>query len=657
MCGICGIAAPRNLNRRVDEARLVRMRDVLVHRGPDDAGLYIQGPVGLAHSRLSIVDLSAGHQPMSNEDGTVHIVFNGEIYNHSELRPGLQERGHTYRTASDTETILHLYEEYGPGAVEQLRGMFAFAIWDETKQRLVLARDRVGIKPLYYTVTGDGAIYFASEIKSLIGAGLVKPELNYEALSSYAANRATFGEETLFAGVKRLLPGHTLCWEDGRIEITQYWDLSFAKSTEQLSDSDYVERFTELFHESVRLRLMADVPLGMFLSGGIDSSAIASVMSELVDDPIKTFSVAFAERGANELEYARLVARAFRTDHHEVVVSAEQFFDALPSLVYQEDEPIAHASSVALYFVSLLAADHVKVVLTGEGSDELLAGYYRYGKTILNVALGNKYRSLVPGAVRRRVADTIQGLNGRSLAGRKLSRTFLCLDPSIGEIYFDNFSVFSRKRQEQLFTARTRRRMADLAPYREQLRCMDDSDAESLLDRMLAGDMKTYLHELLMKQDQMSMAASIESRVPFLDHKLVEFAAALPERMKLRGLQTKYILRRAMKGWLPKEILTRSKMGFPVPVGQWLRGRFDTILDEYVLSERAVERGIFEPGYVREVVNRHKAGEDHAERLWMLINFEIWQRRFFDGEEARLSETRPGVGRFSSAQSASASGW
>lgn len=657
MCGICGIAAPKNLNRRVDEARLIRMRAALVHRGPDDAGLYIKGSVGLAHNRLSIVDLSAGHQPMSNEDGTVHIVFNGEIYNHRELRPDLEERGHTYRTESDTETILHLYEEYGPRCVEQLRGMFAFGIWDEANQRLLLARDRLGVKPLYYTVTGDGAIYFASEIKALIEAGLVKPDLNYEALSSYAANRATFGEETLFAGVKRLLPGHTLCWDDGRIEITQYWDLSFTKPAEPLSESEYVEQFTELFRESVRLRLMADVPLGMFLSGGIDSSAIASVMSEMVDDPIKTFSVAFAERGANELEYARLVARAFRTDHHEVVVSPEQFFDALPSLIYQEDEPIAHASSVALYFVSRLAADHVKVVLTGEGSDEMLAGYYRYRKTILNIALGGRYQSLVPRPVRRKVAETIQRLSARSLAGRKLSRTFLCLEPNVSEIYFDNFSVFSRKLQKRLFTAEASSRLGELAPYREQLKCMEDSDAESMLDRMLAGDLKTYLHELLMKQDQMSMAASIESRVPFLDHKLVEFAAALPERMKLRGLQTKYILRRAMKGRLPKQILTRAKMGFPVPVGQWLRGRFESILDEYVLSGRAVERDIFDPNYVREIVKRHKGGEDHSERLWMLINFEIWQRRFFDGEEARLSETRPSLGQFSSLQAASAAGW
>ncbi|HKY04460.1 MAG TPA: asparagine synthase (glutamine-hydrolyzing), partial [Blastocatellia bacterium] len=508
-----------------------------------------------------------------------------------------------------------------------------------------------------YAVTGDGSIYFASEIKAMIEAGLVKPELNYEALSSYAANRATFGEETLFAGVKRLLPGHTLCWEGGKIEIAQYWDLSFAKSSEPLSDSGYVEQFTELFRESVRLRLMSDVPLGMFLSGGIDSSAIASVMSGMVDDPIKTFSVAFAERGANELEYARLVAQAFRTDHHEVVVSAEQFFDALPSLVYQEDEPIAHASSVALFFVSRLAADHVKVVLTGEGSDELLAGYYRYRKTILNIAVGSKYRSLVPRPIRRRVAGAIQGLGVRSLAGRKLSRTFLCLEPDVQEIYFDNFSVFSRKQQERLFTAETRRRMGNAAPYREPLRCIEGSDAESLLDRMLAGDLKTYLHELLMKQDQMSMAASIESRVPFLDHKLVEFAAALPETMKLRGLQTKYILRRAMKDRLPKEILSRAKMGFPVPVGQWLRGRFDSVLDEYVLSERAAEREIFDPDYVREIVNRHKAGEDHAERLWMLINFEIWQRRFFDREEARPSDAESSLGKFSSPQAASAAGW
>ncbi len=634
MCGICGFAVPTNSSHSIDESVLIRMRDTLVHRGPDDAGLFMDSQAGLGHRRLSIVDLGGGHQPMPNEDRTIWISYNGEVYNHRDLRPGLEQRGHIYRSACDTETIIHLYEEHGAGAVEHLRGMFAFAIWDSSRRRLLLARDRLGIKPLYYAIKPDGDIYFASEIKAIIECGAISTELNYAALADYAANRSTSGEETLFRHVKRLLPGHTLTWQDGRVEIKRYWDVSFAKSDQPLGEAPYVERFKELFYESVRLRLMADVPLGMFLSGGIDSSAIAAAMSEMVSEPIKTFSVAFAEREANELLYARAVSQAFATRHYEIIVSPTQFFDALPKLVYQEDEPIAHPSSVPLYFVSELAAEHVKVVLTGEGSDEMLGGYDKYRRTVFNVALGRAYNCGVPAAIRGKIKKAVDNMKGTSGVRRKLSRTFLCLEPGIEDIYFDNFSVFSRSMQQRLFTARTRERMGTQNPYRSELDHMGQCDSEALLDQLLAVDLKTYLHELLMKQDQMSMAASIESRVPFLDHKLVEFAAALPVSMKLRGITTKYILRRATEGVLPNEIVTRKKMGFPVPIGRWLRGAFSHIVDEYVLSERARAREIFDGEFVGELAARHRAGEDHSERLWALINFEIWQRRFFDSEPA-----------------------
>ena len=632
MCGICGIAVPEELSRGVDQSQLIRMLDTLTHRGPDDAGIFLDKTVGLGHRRLSIVDLGGGHQPMSNEDERIWITYNGEVYNHSDLRDTIEARGHVYKTASDTETIIHAYEEYGPRSVEHLRGMFAYAIWDGVRRKLVLARDRLGIKPLYYLLQDDGTIYFASEIKALVECRAVASELNYNALADYAANRYTSGEETLFRGVKRLLPGHTLVWSNGRIEIERYWDVSFAKSDERLSEEKYVEQFSELFRESVRLRLMADVPLGMFLSGGIDSSAIVSAMSEMVAEPIKTFSVAFAEREANELEYARMVSRAFQTDHYEIVVSPEEFFDSLPALVYQEDEPVAHPSSIPLYFVSKLASSHVKVVLTGEGSDELLAGYDKYRKTVYNLALGRAYHNAAPQFLKRAIRSAIERMDGSSVTRQKLSRTFLCISPDIENIYFDNFSVFSRAMQQQLFTTETRERMRGVNPYSASINHIGASDAEAMIDQLLAADMKTYLHELLMKQDQMSMAASIESRVPFLDHKLVEFAAQLPVNMKLRGLTTKYILRRAMRDRLPEAILSRKKMGFPVPIGAWLRGKFSHVVDEYVLSRRAQERGIFNPAFVRHLVARHAAGENHAERLWALVNFEIWQRRFMDGE-------------------------
>jgi asparagine synthase (glutamine-hydrolysing) len=610
------------------------MRDVLTHRGPDDAGIFADARVGLGHRRLSIVDVASGRQPMTNEDGSLQIIFNGEIYNHADYRASLEARGHVYHTHCDTETILHLYEEYGHQCVEHLRGMFAFAIWDQPKRELFIARDRLGVKPLYYAQTNDGSLYFASEIKALFETGAIKPEMNYRALPDYLANHAPSGEETLFSGIKRLLPGHSLLLRDGTLEIERYWNLSFQKNeSASRSDADYVAEWSELFRESVRLRLMSDVPLGMFLSGGIDSSAIAAVMSGMVAEPIKTFSVAFAEREANELEFARLVAQTFKTNHHEVVVSPEQFFSALPKLVWHEDEPIAHPSSVALYFVSQLAAQHVKVVLTGEGSDELLAGYGRYRKTVLNAKLGAQYQQVVPAAVRQFIRKQINSLPSSSRTRQKLLRTFLTLSPDLESIYFDNFAVFPRAMQSGLLKAEARERLGVSAdPYLVIRDVLAETDAASLLDRLLDVDLKIYLHELLMKQDQMSMAASIESRVPFLDHKLVEFSAALPERMKLRGATTKYILRESMKDLLPKEILSRPKMGFPVPVGAWFRGAFRGVVDEYLLSERATSRGIFEPSFVRSLVQRHQEGEDHSERLWSLVNFEIWQRQFFDND-------------------------
>src|SRR6185436_2913351 len=518
MCGINGIAVSSKSSDTIDRAQLERMRDVITHRGPDDEGLFIDANVGLGHRRLSIVDVAAGHQPMTNEDGSLQITYNGEIYNHTDFRAELEAKGHVYQTHCDTETILHLYEEHGERCVDYLRGMFAFAIWDKRRKELFIARDRLGVKPLYYVHTEDGSIYFGSEIKTLLQAGAVKPEINYHALPDYLANHSPSGEETLFRGVKRLLPGHTLVWSDGKVRVRRYWDVSFAEHEEGRVDKDYIAEWYELFRTSVRLRLMADVPLGMFLSGGIDSSAIAAVMSRLVDEPIKTFSVAFAEREANELEYARLVANTFKTNHHEIVVSPEDFFAALPKLVWHEDEPLAHPSSVALYFVSLLASQHVKVVLTGEGSDELLAGYGRYRKTILNLSLGKHYWNLTPNLVRGAVSSGIKGLP-TSRMRQKLLRSFLGVAPDIESIYFDNFAVFPLAMQADLLSNEAVEQIGRIDPYAGVRTALAETDAQSLLDRLLYTDIKTYLHELLMKQDQMSMATSVESRVPFLDHK------------------------------------------------------------------------------------------------------------------------------------------
>ena len=639
MCGINGIAFSKASGRRIDPVLLERMRDVLCHRGPDDEGVFLSDAVGLGHRRLSIIDVSRGHQPMTNEDATLQIVYNGEIYNHADYRQSLEARGHVYQTYCDTETILHLYEEHGSACVDYLRGMFAFAIWDQRKKELFIARDRLGVKPLYYVHTDDGSLYFGSEIKALLEARAVKPEINYAVLSDYLANHAPSGEETLFVGVKRLLPGHVMTWRDGDVSIRRYWDVDFSKDDEVRDDKTYIEQWSELFRESVRLRLMADVPLGMFLSGGIDSSAIAAVMSGMVSEPIKTFSVAFREREANELEYARLVADAYKTNHHEIVVTPEQFFAALPRLVWHEDEPLAHPSSVALYFVSKLASEHVKVVLTGEGSDELLAGYGRYRRTIWNLAWGRQYNKLTPTIARDTIRKQIERMPQGGRMRQKLMRPFLVHSPELESIYFDNFAVFPSPMQQHMFTRETHDRIHSIDPYVELRRLLERTKDLSLLDGLLYADIKTYLHELLMKQDQMSMATSVESRVPFLDHKLVEFTAKMPDTMKLRGGTTKYVLRESMKGILPEKILSRRKMGFPVPIGSWFRGPFKSVIDEYVLGERALSRGIFAPDFVRKLVSLHQAGEDHSERLWSLLNFELWLRRFFDSDNPQITQT------------------
>ncbi|MBX7171207.1 MAG: asparagine synthase (glutamine-hydrolyzing) [Pyrinomonadaceae bacterium] len=626
MCGINGIVYSTRSGKQVDELILTKMRDVIYHRGPDGAGNFVEGQIGLGHRRLSIVDVSHGGQPMFNEDKSLVIIYNGEVYNHADYREELEAKGHIYQTHCDTETILHLYEEYGENCVEKLRGMFAFAIWDRKNKTLFVARDRLGVKPLYYLHDEQGNLFFGSEIKTIFEASAVRAEINYNALPDQFANHGTSKDETLFNGVKRLLPGHTLTWKDGKLEIRKFWEINY-EPKHVGTDAEFIEEWRDLFKHSVKLRLMADVPLGMFLSGGIDSSAIAAMMSTMVDEPIKTFSVGFKEREANEFEYARIIAKKYQTDHHEITITPAQFFEALPKLIWHEDEPIGFIASVPLYFVSKLAQKHVKVVLTGEGSDEIMAGYGRYQKALQLLSYGEKYESLTPKFLRSAIKA------GANAVGGKLTRTFLTRESDIESLFFDNFSIFGKTMQEKLFSAETKARIGEKNPYIYQREWLENTEAKEILDKLLFVDSKTYLHELLMKQDQMSMAASIESRVPFLDHKLVEFTAQMPTEMKIRGKTTKFLLKEAMKGILPDEILYRQKMGFPVPVGNWFRNEFKHIIDEYVLSDRSLSRGIFNDDLLNEIVAKHNAGENHDERLWHLVNFEIWQRQFIDGEE------------------------
>ncbi|HWK12206.1 MAG TPA: asparagine synthase (glutamine-hydrolyzing) [Vicinamibacterales bacterium] len=631
MCGIAGIVAADRL--RADEAaRLPRMRDVITHRGPDDAGLHADACAALAHRRLSIVDLTAGHQPLANEDGNIWIVFNGEIYNHASLRPELEAAGHRYRTRSDTETIVHAYEQWGDGCVERFRGMFALAVWDAPRRRLLLARDRLGIKPLYWTLAGSRLI-FGSEIKAILESGLVTAAPNEDAIPELLSTRYLSGAETLFRGIQRLLPGHTLVFENGAVTTRQWWDIPVGASDRgaALPDDEAVAEFRHRLEEAVRTRLMADVPLGMFLSGGLDSSAIAALMARMIDRPLQTFSVAFEDRAFSELEYSRQVARAIGADAHEIVIGPDDFFSALPRLVWHEDEPIGHPSSVPLYFVSRLAHEHVKFVLTGEGSDELLAGYGKYPRALANWRGGAAW-SLAPEPFRTFVANRIvPRLPGR--IGRYAARSFLAMPRTPEAMFFDNFAAIGLRRQAALLQPGLAAHATVDAAYGASRACFEAPNGHStVLDRLLYTDLKTYLVELLMKQDQMSMAASIESRVPFLDHPLVEFAAGLPPRMKLRGFTTKWILREAVKSILPAAILDRPKMGFPVPFGLWARTTHTAILRDVLLDRRTRERGITDARAVAALIDAHAAGATNgSDALWSLLNLELWYRTFIDG--------------------------
>jgi asparagine synthase (glutamine-hydrolysing) len=643
MCGIAGIVTVDGLPGDTHD-RAIRMRDVMSHRGPDDAGIHEDSHAVLTHRRLSIVDLSTGQQPLSNEDGTVWVSFNGEIYNHQQIRRDLEARGHRYRSRSDTETIVHAYEEWGDACVQRFRGMFAFAIWDAPRRRLLLVRDRLGIKPVYWACVG-GALVFGSEIKAILASDLIAPEANERVLPEVLSTRYTAGSDTLFRGVKKLLPGHCLVFERGTISVSQYWDVPVGDGTTggrphgrvAANRGDVVAEFRSRLEESVRLRLMSDVPLGMFLSGGIDSSAIAAIMARQIDRPLQTFSVAFKDRAYNELTYAREVAQAVGAQSHEIVIDDGDFFGALPKLVWHEDEPIAHTSSVPLFFVSKLARQHVTVVLTGEGSDELLAGYGKYPRIAWNWRAGSVYERVVPRRVRHAVGGIATELLPAAL-GRYVRRSFLAMDRSPEAMYLDNFAAIRIADQQRLLAPGLRDHATAADAYGASIAYFDAPGAgASLLDRLLYADVKTYLVELLMKQDQMSMAASIESRVPFLDHELVSYAAQLPDAWKLRGWTTKRVLREAMVGLLPESILNRPKMGFPVPFAEWARGAWNTVLRDVLLDRRSRERGIIDPAAVDALLHDHATGRTRgADRLWSLFNLELWYRTFIDKQGVQV---------------------
>jgi asparagine synthase (glutamine-hydrolysing) len=620
MCGICGVynfatGAP------ADRAALKRAADAMSHRGPDDEGFHLDGNIGLGNRRLSIIDLPGGHQPISNEDGTVWITFNGEIYNYRELRPGLEARGHRFRTSSDTETIVHLYEEYGPACLNHLRGMFAFALWDSREKRLFFARDRLGIKPAYYRLE-PGRLVFASELRALRELAGQPLEIEPQAVYDFFGFRYIPAPHTFYRGVEKLLPGHYLLVDARGVRVVPYWDVPPEEEAAR-SAAEYADEVVAHLRESVRLHLIADVPLGAFLSGGTDSSAVVAFMAELGARPLRTFSVGFEEHGYSELPHARRVAERFSTEHRELLLRPQDMAEDLARLIAFRDEPVAEPTDVALYRISRLASESVKVVLAGEGGDELFAGYPKYAADRLAGLISALPQEVTRAIARwlpyrqRRVKLALQTLSIRDEAER--SATW--------------FASFSREERESLFS-RDFLRQVDVAHpariFEQQLERVRD---RSPLKRMLYADLKIWLPDnLLLRGDQMTMAASVEERIPFLDHKLVELAARLPSRLLTRGFRTKALLRRALGPYLPPETLRRRKVGFAVPIGAWFRGSLKSLVADLVLSPEAKARGYFNPEAMERLVRRHFDGvRDRQKQLWALVNFELWCRSRVEG--------------------------
>jgi asparagine synthase (glutamine-hydrolysing) len=614
------------------------MLDRIRHRGPDDSGVFCDQNAFLGHRRLSIVDVTGGHQPMTNETGSIWITYNGEVFNHQDLRPALIEAGHQYVSRCDTETILHAYEEYGPDCVSHFRGMFAFAIWDGSKRRLFCARDRLGIKPLYYY--WDGKLFaFASEIKALLEHPAISAEFDESVIGEYLGFGYISDDRTFFRGIRKLMPGHhlQLDFRAGTREpvIERYWEVPEpGENRGQVacaSEQDWIRETRRRLEETVRMRLMSDVPLGMFLSGGIDSAAIAALIKRNADGPVKTFSVGYREAQFSELSLAQETARTIGTDHHEVTIGMEEFFDALPQMVWHEDEPIAWPSSVSLFFVSKLAATEVKVVLTGEGSDELFGGYERYRWNLLNQKYAGMYR-VIPGPLRAWIRNTVATNNLLSASvRRKLGHTFVGRDNSLESLFLDNFyCAFSQPDQERLLQC------GDGPVYRNYMSRWNSRPSASPLARMLYSDQKTYLVELLMKQDQMSMACSIESRVPFLDHQFVEFATSIPDKLKIRGATQKYVLKRAVEDLLPPEIIYRKKMGFPTPLRAWLMDQRAEPLLAALRSRDGLLANYVDQAELDRIITQHRSGMiDATDRLWRLLNLQIWGDVFLTGKAER----------------------
>ena len=625
---MCGIAGKFNFDpqRPIDRERLAAMTTVIAHRGPDADGFYVGDGIGLGHRRLSIIDLSTGDQPLMNEDHTIWVVFNGEIYNFAEIRVELEAHGHRFRTHSDTEVIVHAYEQWGDAAVDRFRGMFAFALWDEPKRRLLLVRDRLGVKPLYYSATPRG-VTFGSEIKALLEDPDVPRGWSAEALDAYLTLSYVPAPQTIYRGIWKLPAAHLLVAERGRVTVRRYWDLPFTGDGDPARESEYLEELDALVTEAVRLRLVSDVPLGAFLSGGIDSSAVVASMAETCGpDRVITTSVGFDEHAFNELEYARTVARHLGVTQHEKVVRPD-IVDLLPKLAWHLDEPFADSSAVPTYYVSKAAREHVTVALSGDGGDELWAGYTRHRVEQWELT-AREWLGPTGAAVAGRMAERLPlGVKGaRSLRHLALPAAAACARKHA-------YGLFENDVRGSLYSPEFANEVRDADPFIGFRLAYDGCGSRDPLDRALYVDVKTYLvDDIMTKVDKMSMAVSLESREPLLDHKLLEFAARVPSSLKLKNGQGKYLLRRLLERRVPKSIVDRPKQGFAAPIGAWLRGPLAPMADALLRDGRLRDRGVFDDRAVAALWTEHRDGrKDHCHRLWSLVMLELWFRQFVDG--------------------------
>jgi len=627
VCGICGKVG-LTPESKVDATTVDRMTRTLAHRGPDDMGLYASDIAVLGHTRLSIIDLSSGKQPICNETRTVWIVFNGEIYNFKELRKELIAHGHIFSTNTDTEVIVHLYEQFGEAAIPKLRGMFAFALWDSNQKALVLARDRVGIKPLYYTIMRDH-ILFGSEIKSLLADPSVPREPDPGVIDTFLSCLYTPGDATLLRGIRKLPPGHYLVLKNGRIDIRRYWDLEFNPNPQNGNVKRTTEELVELLRESVRDHMISDVPVGVLLSGGVDSTGVLSFAAEESGRDLNTFTIGFeGEAFADERVYARLAANTFGTRHYEMTITPRQFRDFLPLYVWHMEEPVCEPPAVALYYVTKLAREHVKVLLSGEGGDEAFAGYQNYRNMLW------LERLKVFGEVGNGFGSYVLGQFGRVRGFEKLTKYSFMMKNELEQYYYSRtagpYSFFNASKGE-LYSKEFASRLNGRQVRNPVSDYFSRTVGKPALNKMLYVDTKTWLpDDLLLKADKITMANSVELRVPLLDHRVLEFAARLPAKYKVNYFTTKYLLKKALKDRIPSAILNRKKMGFPVPLESWLKEDLRDYVCEILLDRRTLERGYFDKSFLQTLANEHARTADHATEMFSLLTLELWHRTFID---------------------------